>query len=241
MIYNVGYSYDSAGRLCAAYLSRPAGRVAYTLRRPRPCKHGQHHQRAARRRPSVANVAYHPFGGVKGYTLGNGQVYTRGIDLDGRIASYTLGAQTFGIGYDAASRISLDHRPRRRRQHQHLRLRQPRPADQRRHARHALRLHLRRGRQPHLEDRGLRPSYLHLQQHLEPHRDRRRAQLLLRRERLDHRGRQQHATPTTCAAAWCRRRASIGATSYKVNALGQRIRKTNSLGDTVFHYDTNGR
>ena len=30
-------------------------------------------------------------------------------------------------------------------------------------------------------------------------------------------------------------------TSYQVNALGQRIRKTNSLGDTVFHYDTQGR
>jgi len=26
-----------------------------------------------------------------------------------------------------------------------------------------------------------------------------------------------------------------------VNALGQRVRKTNSLGDTVFHYDTRGR
>jgi YD repeat-containing protein len=26
-----------------------------------------------------------------------------------------------------------------------------------------------------------------------------------------------------------------------VNALGQRIRKTNSLGDTVFHYDLAGR
>jgi YD repeat-containing protein len=26
-----------------------------------------------------------------------------------------------------------------------------------------------------------------------------------------------------------------------VNALGQRVRKTNSLADTVFHYDTNGR
>ena len=35
--------------------------------------------------------------------------------------------------------------------------------------------------------------------------------------------------------------SSLGATGYKVNALGQRIRKTNSLGDTVFHYDTNGR
>lgn len=31
-----------------------------------------------------------------------------------------------------------------------------------------------------------------------------------------------------------------GATSYQVNALGQRIRKTNTAGDTVFHYDTRG-
>jgi YD repeat-containing protein len=33
----------------------------------------------------------------------------------------------------------------------------------------------------------------------------------------------------------------IGATNYQVNALGQRIRKTNSQGDTVFHYDLGGR
>ena len=33
----------------------------------------------------------------------------------------------------------------------------------------------------------------------------------------------------------------VGATNYKVNALGQRIRKTNTQADTVFHYDTNGR
>ncbi|MGE0874429.1 MAG: hypothetical protein AB7O31_07145 [Burkholderiales bacterium] len=32
-----------------------------------------------------------------------------------------------------------------------------------------------------------------------------------------------------------------GTTSYQVNALGQRIRKTNTDGDTVFHYDTRGR
>ena len=57
--------------------------------------------------PVVSGVAYHPFGGVKGYTLGNGQAYTRAIDLDGRIASYTLGAQSFAIGYDAASRIDF--------------------------------------------------------------------------------------------------------------------------------------
>jgi hypothetical protein len=33
----------------------------------------------------------------------------------------------------------------------------------------------------------------------------------------------------------------IGPTDYQVNALGQRIRKTNSSIDTVFHYDTRGK
>jgi RHS repeat-associated protein len=35
--------------------------------------------------------------------------------------------------------------------------------------------------------------------------------------------------------------SSIGTTSYQVNALGQRVRKTNTSMDTVFHYDTRGR
>jgi YD repeat-containing protein len=33
----------------------------------------------------------------------------------------------------------------------------------------------------------------------------------------------------------------VGVTSYQVNALGQRVRKTNSSTDTVFHYDTRGK
>ena len=35
--------------------------------------------------------------------------------------------------------------------------------------------------------------------------------------------------------------SALGATNYKLNALGQRVRKTNTLGDTVFHYDSGGR
>lgn len=35
--------------------------------------------------------------------------------------------------------------------------------------------------------------------------------------------------------------SSVGSTAYQVNALGQRIRKTNSSTDTVFHYDTRGK
>ena len=34
--------------------------------------------------------------------------------------------------------------------------------------------------------------------------------------------------------------SSVGTTTYQVNALGQRVRKTNSSTDTVFHYDTRG-
>ena len=34
---------------------------------------------------------------------------------------------------------------------------------------------------------------------------------------------------------------SVGATTYQVNALGQRVRKSNSAADTVFHYDTRGK
>ena len=44
---------------------------------------------------------------MKGHTLGNGEVYPRGIDLDGRIASYTLGARSYFIGYDAATSGNL--------------------------------------------------------------------------------------------------------------------------------------
>jgi RHS repeat-associated protein len=54
----------------------------------------------------VQNVAYHPFGGVTGYTLGNGQIYSRSVDQDGRIASYTLGGANYSIAFDLASRIT---------------------------------------------------------------------------------------------------------------------------------------
>jgi YD repeat-containing protein len=35
--------------------------------------------------------------------------------------------------------------------------------------------------------------------------------------------------------------SAAGTTTYQVNALGQRVRKTNSAADTIFHYDTRGR
>jgi YD repeat-containing protein len=44
---------------------------------------------------------------VQGYTLANGLAVARGYDQDGRIASYNVPGQTFALGYDAASRISF--------------------------------------------------------------------------------------------------------------------------------------
>jgi YD repeat-containing protein len=104
--YALAYTYDGAGRLSGmtypsgrtiAYTFDALGRVSQVNTTPPPSTGG----------PIASNIAYHPFGGVKSYTLGNGQTYTRGYDLDGRIASYNLGTQTFALGYDAASRISF--------------------------------------------------------------------------------------------------------------------------------------
>ena len=51
-------------------------------------------------------IAYHPLGGVKSFVFGNGESYTRGIDLDGRNSSYTLANFSHAVGYDAVSRIT---------------------------------------------------------------------------------------------------------------------------------------
>ena len=54
----------------------------------------------------VANARYFPFGEVQKWTWGNGQGYERVYDLDGRIKSVTLGANTRTYGFDDASRIT---------------------------------------------------------------------------------------------------------------------------------------
>jgi len=107
--YPVAYSYDSAGRMSGmtypsgrtiAYGFDALGRVSQVSTTPPPAVGGA-------TQIVASNITYQPFGGVKSYTLGNGQSYTRGFDLDGRIASYSLGAQSFTLGYDAASRVSF--------------------------------------------------------------------------------------------------------------------------------------
>jgi YD repeat-containing protein len=56
--------------------------------------------------PIVSSVAYHPFGGMKSFTFGNATSYSRSVDLDGRISGYTLATLSRTLGFDADSRIS---------------------------------------------------------------------------------------------------------------------------------------
>lgn len=102
--YVTTYAYDGSGRLVG--MAYPGGRtVTYTLdalgriSRIDTSKNNQ-------TQTVVSSVAYQPFGGVKSFTFGNGQVYTRTYDQDGRISAYGTNPQwSFQIGYDAASRI----------------------------------------------------------------------------------------------------------------------------------------
>jgi RHS repeat-associated protein len=102
--YATGYGHDSFGRLSG--MTYPSGRtVAYTFDSLGRIQGITTTQGTAQ--TVVSSVAYYPFGGVQGFTFGNSQIYTRGYDTDGRIAAYTLGTQSFALGYDNASRISF--------------------------------------------------------------------------------------------------------------------------------------
>jgi YD repeat-containing protein len=104
--YVTSYSYDPSGRLSG--LTYPSGRtVSYGFDALGRILSVSTVPPNGSAQTVVSNVAYQPFGDVKSYTLGNGHLYTRGYDTDGRIASYSLGNQIFAIGYDAASRISF--------------------------------------------------------------------------------------------------------------------------------------
>lgn len=103
--YVLGYDYDPAGRL--AGLVYPSGRrVAYEFDALGRVS-GVTTTKDGETQAVASDVSYHPFGGVKAFTLGNGQRYARTHDQDGRITSYTLGGAQYAIGYDAAGRIEF--------------------------------------------------------------------------------------------------------------------------------------
>src|SRR4029434_1300122 len=99
--YVTEYRYDTFHRLDR--ITYPSGRqVDYSFDAM-----GRVNQITTNSQPVVSNVTYQAFGQPNGWLYGNGQNYVRGYDLDARIGSYTLGTQSFAVGYDAASRVSF--------------------------------------------------------------------------------------------------------------------------------------
>jgi YD repeat-containing protein len=105
--YTLTYAYDSFGRLTG--ITYPSGRtVAYSLDAlGRISQVSTTPPASAEAQVVASDIVYQPFGAVRAFTFGNGQTYARGFDLDGRVSSYSLGARVFAIGYDAASRVSF--------------------------------------------------------------------------------------------------------------------------------------
>jgi YD repeat-containing protein len=193
----------------------------------------------------VSSVTYHPFGGVKTFTFGNGQTYQRTYDQDGRIASYTLGAALYAIGYDAASRIEAITEAAN-------------PANTNTYAYDEL------DRLTGASLPGTPYAYTY-----DAVGNRRTRTIGAATEMLDYSAGSNRIASLTPASGPVRSFvfdpngsttsdginayvydtrgrmkqavSAVGTTDYQVNALGQRIRKTNSQGDTVFHYDRQGR
>jgi YD repeat-containing protein len=102
--YVMRYRYDAAGRLFG--LTYPSGRtVDYSFDALGRISAVSTTASGGATQGVASSIAYQPFGGVKSWTLGNGQTYSRGYDADGRISSYGTGAQVFSLGYDPAGRI----------------------------------------------------------------------------------------------------------------------------------------
>jgi RHS repeat-associated protein len=104
--YTTAYRYDSSGRMDR--ITYPSGRtVTYTFDSAGRISGVTTTPSGGSSQTLVSSVTYHPFGGVKGFTFGNSQTYARTYDQDGRIATYTLAGTGFTVVYDAASRIDF--------------------------------------------------------------------------------------------------------------------------------------
>jgi len=241
--YATGYSYDSAGRMSG--MTYPSGRaLTYSFDAL-----GRVSQvtttKDSQTQTVVQNVQYHPFGGAKSWTLGNGQIYSRTIDLDGRIASYSLGGANYAIRFDAASRINCiaqDCSPAVPNIYGYDNLDRLTsavlPGSNFAYSYDAVGNRLTKTTGAATDTYTYGPTSNRIAT-LAPASGPVRSFTFdangsttadgLNTYAYDTRGRMVQATSV------------IGATSYQVNALGQRARKTNSQGDAVFHYDTRGR
>jgi YD repeat-containing protein len=94
---SLAYGYDSAGRVSTISATHVVSGATVTDQ-------------------VVTNIIYDPFGMPKAWTWGNGTTYQRNIDLNGRVASFPLGAPASAnalvrtLNYDPASNIlSMTH------------------------------------------------------------------------------------------------------------------------------------
>jgi RHS repeat-associated protein len=97
---SVGYGYDTAGRMIS--MTYPSGRtVNYGYDTA-----GRVKSLSVDGVSVLTGIQYQPFGGVSGWTWGNGTAYSRGIDANGRVASFPLGNTQRSLVFDEASRIT---------------------------------------------------------------------------------------------------------------------------------------
>jgi YD repeat-containing protein len=175
---------------------------------------------------------------VKSFTLGNGQIYCRTMELDGRIASYTLGGTNYALTFDAASRITgigtntygydgLDRLTSALL-----------PTTNFGYSYDAVGNRLSKTVGAATDTSAYSSS------------SNRIASITpgtgpVKNFVLDANGSTTNDAVNTYAydtrGRMVQATSVIGATTYQVNALGQRVRKTNSQADTIFHYDTRGR
>lgn len=240
--YTTAYRYDAYGR--RDRVTYPSGRtVDYTFALGRvsgvtTTPNGGSAQTLA------STVTYHPFGGLKSFTFGNGQTYERTYDQDGRISSYTLGGAAYSVGYDAAGRITLisdaanppnvntyDYDALDRLSSAVL------PLTSYNYTYDAVGNRLTRTAGASTDNYAYSPTSNRIASITPPSGPIRNFVFDANGSTTadgnntyayDARGRMVGAT------------SSLGTTTYQVNALGQRIRKTNSMGDRVFHYDDRG-
>ncbi len=96
----LSYQYDSSGRL--SQTTYPSGTVIDTVYGA----DGRPIELKVNGNTLIQNITYQPFGAVKSWTWGNGQIHSRSFDLDGRVSQHPLGSDTRTLTYDVASQIT---------------------------------------------------------------------------------------------------------------------------------------
>lgn len=212
--YTTGYSYDSYGRLSGLSYPVTGRTVSYSFDGL-----GRISQvtttKSGVAQTILSSAIYQPFGVAKGWTFGNAQTYARAVDQDGRISSYTLGSNTFNIRFDDASRIiciSQTTCPSA--------TPTPTPISS---STDAYTYDTASNRIATLTPAGSSTRNFTLDANGSTTSDG------VNSFAYDTKGRMSQST------------AGAITTTYQVNALGQRIRKTNSTEDTVYLYDLTGK